>query len=62
LHVEPHTLAAQVATPLAGALQVCPQLPQFVALWLVSMHAVSHFSKPPVQAKSHFEALHSALP
>jgi hypothetical protein len=29
LHVEPHCLAAQVATALAGASQACPQLPQF---------------------------------
>ena len=62
LHVEPHSLAVQVATPLAGASQACPQLPQFVALWLVLMHAASHLAKPAEHAKSHIEALHMAVP
>ena len=62
LHVEPHSSAVQRATPLAGASQACPQLPQLVALWLVSMHAASHFAKPAEHAKSQVEALHMAVP
>jgi hypothetical protein len=42
LHVAPHVEFAHVAIPLAGTLQVLPQLPQFIASATVEMQAAPH--------------------
>lgn len=50
LHAKLQLLARQIPAPLAGALQVAPQPPQFLAFELVSTQAPSHAVSALVQA------------
>jgi hypothetical protein len=62
LQVPPHTLAAQVAMPLAGALQTLPQVLQLAVSMRVSMQAEPHRAKPASHSMPHFPAVQVPLP